>query len=92
MVARMRQRCELCEATGCRDSARVAQLAGIWVGTRDALLCPDHALFALDSDVASMAELVEVYQFVHDDQPALSGKRSRRGASSGAVHAAAFSK
>jgi hypothetical protein len=92
MVARMRQRCELCEAIGCRDSARVAQLAGIWVGTRDALLCPDHALFALDSDVASMAELVEVYRFVHDDQAALSGKRSRRGASGAAVHAAAFGK
>lgn len=76
----MRQRCELCEAIGCLDSARGAKLIGIWVGSRDALLCPDHALFALDSDVESMAELVEVYEFVNDGEPAVSRKRSRRGA------------
>jgi hypothetical protein len=86
----MRQRCELCEALGCRDSARVTQLAGIWVGTRDALLCPEHALFALDSDVTSLAELAEVYKFVEGDQPALSGRRSRRTAQG--AHAAAFAK
>jgi hypothetical protein len=83
MVARMRQRCELCEALGCRESARVAQLVGIWVGARDALLCPDHALFALDSDVTSLAELTEVYRFVHDEHAALSGKRARRAGSPG---------
>lgn len=77
----MRQRCELCEAIGCLDSARGNKLIGIWVGTRDALMCPDHALFALDSDVESMDELVEVYEFVNqvDAAPAASRKRSRGG-------------
>jgi hypothetical protein len=56
-------------------------LIGVWVGTRDALLCPDHALFALDSDVASLSELVEVYQFVNDEVPAMSRKRARRAGS-----------
>lgn len=73
----MRKRCELCEAVGCHESARGAKLIGVWVGTRDALLCPDHALFALDSDVVSMAELIEVYEFVNDDEPAVSRKRGR---------------
>jgi hypothetical protein len=85
----MRQRCELCEAIGCHDSARGAKLIGVWVGARDALLCPDHALFALDSDVVSMAELIEVYEFVNDEEPAVSGKRSRRAAAARVTAAAA---
>jgi hypothetical protein len=79
----MRQRCELCESIGCHDSVTGSKLIGVWVGTRDALLCPDHALFALDSDVVSLAELVEVYEFVNDLEPALSGKRRRRSSAAG---------
>jgi hypothetical protein len=79
----MRQRCELCEGIGCLDSIARAKLIGVWVGTRDALLCPDHALFALDSDVGSMEELVEVYEFVNDEGPAVSRKRTRRAGSDG---------
>ncbi len=59
----MRQRCELCEALGA-DSSRGHKLIGVAVGPRDALLCADHALFALDSDVTSFNELRELYEFV----------------------------
>ncbi|HTQ03958.1 MAG TPA: hypothetical protein VMI54_08875 [Polyangiaceae bacterium] len=39
------------------------------VGPRDALLCADHALFALDSDVASVSELRELFEFVASVEP-----------------------
>ncbi len=64
----MRQRCELCEALGA-DSSRGHRLIGVAVGPRDALLCADHALFALDSDVANLAELRELYEFVDSVEP-----------------------
>lgn len=65
----MRQRCELCEALGA-DSSRGRQLIGMALGPRDALLCTDHALFALDADVESVRELCELYQFVAEVEPA----------------------
>ena len=65
----MRQRCELCEALGADSSRGHHRLIGVAVGPRDALLCADHALFALDSDVSSLAELREVYDFVASVEP-----------------------
>lgn len=80
----MRQRCELCEALGA-VSPGGHKLIGVAVGPRDALLCADHALFALDSDVADLAELREVYEFVGSDDPAqdevVTFERGRRGGS-----------
>lgn len=64
----MRQRCELCEALGA-DSARGHKLIGVAVGPRDTLLCADHALFALDSDVGSIGELRELFEFVAAVEP-----------------------
>lgn len=64
----MRQHCELCAALGA-DSARGHKLIGMVLGPRDALLCTDHALFALDADVASVDELRELYQFVATVEP-----------------------
>jgi hypothetical protein len=64
----MRQCCELCEALGA-DPARGHKLIGVAVGSRDALLCADHALFALDSDVASLGELRELFEFVAAVEP-----------------------
>lgn len=65
----MRQRCELCEALGADLSRGHHKLIGVAVGPRDALLCADHALFALDSDVSSFQELREVYEFVASVEP-----------------------
>lgn len=80
----MRQRCELCEALGA-VSPSGHKLIGVAVGPRDALLCAEHALFALDSDVADLRELREVYEFVGSDEPAqdevVTVERRRRGAS-----------
>lgn len=77
----MRQCCELCEALGA-DSARGHKLIGVVVGSRDALLCADHALFALDSDVASLGELRELYDFVAatEPPPEVAVRRSSRAA------------
>ena len=78
----MRQCCELCEALGA-DSARGHKLIGVAVGSRDALLCADHALFALDSDVASMGELRELFEFVAAVEPSpdeVAARRSSRSA------------
>lgn len=83
-VPSMRQRCELCEALGA-VSPSSHKLIGVAVGPRDALLCADHALFALDSDVADLDELREVYEFVGSDDAA-PAERGRRGGSR-AVHA-----
>jgi hypothetical protein len=79
MVASMRKCCELCAALGVTDVPRGMALIGVAVGARDALLCTDHALFALDSDVGSLEELREVYDFVNEDAPARSGRRARPG-------------
>jgi hypothetical protein len=75
----MRKCCELCAALGISDPPRGLSLIGVAVGARDALLCTDHALFALDSEVESLAELREVYEFVNADAPAHSGRRQRSG-------------
>jgi hypothetical protein len=64
----MRQCCELCEALGA-GSSRGHKLIGVAVGQRDALLCADHALFALDADVASVEELCELFEFVASVEP-----------------------
>jgi len=86
----MRQRCELCEALGA-VSPGGHKLIGVAVGPRDVLLCTDHALFALDSDVAGMDELREVYEFVGSVEPCpdelVTVERGRRGGS-GPRHAA----
>jgi len=79
MVASMRKCCELCAALGVSDPPRGMALIGVAVGARDALLCTDHALFALDSEVESLEELREVYEFVTEDAPARSGRRNRSG-------------
>ncbi len=65
--AGMRQRCELCDALGA--DSRGHQLIGVAVGPRDALLCADHALFALDADVGSLGELRELFEFVASLEP-----------------------
>lgn len=86
----MRQRCELCEALGA-VSPGSHKLIGVAVGPRDALLCADHALFALDSEVADLDELREVYEFVGADEAAaeeVAGVERRRRGGSGAVHVA----
>jgi hypothetical protein len=41
----------------------------VTVGARDALLCADHALFALDSDVSDLAELRELHEFIETVEP-----------------------
>jgi len=93
----MRQRCELCEALGA-DSSRGHQhkLIGVAVGPRDVLLCADHALFALDSDVSSVAELREVYEFVASvepsaDDPATAASVLRGASSARSAHGASRS-
>jgi hypothetical protein len=63
----MRQRCELCDALGA--DSRGHKLIGVAVGPRDALLCADHALFALDADVGSLSELRELFEFVASVEP-----------------------
>jgi hypothetical protein len=77
MVAWMRKCCELCAALGVLEAPRGMALIGVAVGARDALLCTEHALFALDSDVGSLEELREVFDFVNEDAPARSGRRPR---------------
>jgi hypothetical protein len=68
MVFPMRQHCELCAALGA-DSARGHKLIGMVVGPRDALLCAEHALFSLDTDVESLEELRELFEFVSTVEP-----------------------
>jgi hypothetical protein len=90
----MRQRCELCEALGA-DHSHGHKLIGVAVGPRDVLLCADHALFALDSEVTSLAELREVYEFVALMEPSADeaafvasskrGRHAERAARSGRV-------
>ena len=63
----MRQRCELCDALGADSHGH--KLIGVAVGPRDALLCADHALFALDADVGSVNELRELVEFVASVEP-----------------------
>jgi hypothetical protein len=82
----MRQRCELCEALGA-ESARGQQLIGVGVGPRDVLLCADHALFALDSDVSSVAELCEVYEFWASVEPSADDAATAASVYRGARHA-----
>lgn len=65
----MRQRCELCAALGADSQRGHHKLIGVAVGPRDALLCAEHALFALDSDVGSVEELCEVFEFVASVEP-----------------------
>jgi hypothetical protein len=83
----MRQCCELCEALGA-DSARGHKLIGVVVGSRDALLCADHALFALDSDVASIGELRELFEFVATVEPRSDEVAVRRSSRSAAARGA----
>lgn len=83
MVLGMRQHCELCAALGAESPPR-NKLIGVGVGARDALLCADHALFALDSDVESVAELREVFEFVALVEPSpdeMASAVARRGGS-----------
>jgi hypothetical protein len=88
-VPSMRQHCELCEALGATSQHGRHKLIGVAVGPRDALLCADHALFALDSDVASVEELCEVYQFVASVEPSADDPATAasvyRGSGSGTV-------
>jgi hypothetical protein len=86
----MRQRCELCAALGA-DSSRGhhPKLIGVAVGPRDVLLCTDHALFALDSDVASVEELCEVYEFVASVEPSADDPATAATVLRGAGHARA---
>ena len=65
----MRQRCELCAALGADSQRGHPKLIGVAVGPRDVLLCAEHALFALDSDVANVEELCEVFEFVASVEP-----------------------
>ena len=83
----MRQKCELCEALGA-DSSRGhhPKLIGVAVGPRDVLLCADYALFALDSDVASVAELREVYEFVASVEPSADDPATAASVLRGAGH------
>ena len=91
----MRQRCELCEALGADSSRGHHRLIGVAVGPRDALLCADHALFALDSDVSSFQELCEVYEFVASVEPSADDPATaaslHRGATHGRSHGASRS-
>jgi hypothetical protein len=86
----MRQHCELCAALGAESPPR-NKLIGVGVGSRDALLCADHALFALDSDVESLAELRELYEFVALVEPSpdemATARVARRGGSRDAARA-----
>ena len=49
--------------------ARGHKLIGMAVGPRDALLCAEHALFSLDTDVESLEELRELFEFVSTVEP-----------------------
>jgi hypothetical protein len=67
MVASMRQRgtrqhCEACEVT-----SRSAKLIGVMLSEHDVLLCADHALLALDTDMQSLTELKELLLLLSDD-------------------------
>jgi hypothetical protein len=81
MVARMRQRgtrqhCEACEVT-----SRSATLIGVMLGERDVLLCAEHALLAIDTDMQSLAEVKELLVLLADDATAPAATRRRAGAS-----------
>jgi hypothetical protein len=90
MVARMRQRgtrqhCEACEVT-----SRSAKLIGVMLGEHDVLLCADHALLALDTDMQSLAELKELLVLLSDDTgTAASTRRSPAAPRSTTRHSAA---
>jgi hypothetical protein len=80
MVAHMRQRgtrqhCEACEVT-----SRSAKLIGVMLGEHDVLLCADHALLALDTEMQSLKELKELLVLLSDEGPATSTTRHSRGA------------
>jgi hypothetical protein len=82
MVLGMRQHCELCAALGA-DSARGHKLIGMAVGPKDVLLCAEHALFSLDTDVESLEELRDLFEFVttvepSPDEAAFSNRRGAR--------------
>jgi len=64
MVLVMRQHCEACETT-----QRNAKLIGIMLGDQDVLLCTEHALLALDTEMRSLAELRELLVLLADDPP-----------------------
>jgi hypothetical protein len=75
MVARMRQRgtrqhCEACEVT-----SRNAKLIGVMLGEHDVLLCAEHALLAIDTDLQSLAEVKELLVLLADDAPAAATTR-----------------
>lgn len=90
MVARMRQRgtrqhCEACEVT-----SRSAKLIGVMLGEHDVLLCTDHALLALDTELQSLAEVKELIALLADEPPApATTRRSPAAPKSSTRHSAA---
>lgn len=83
MVARMRQRgtrqhCEACEVT-----SRGAKLIGVMLGEHDVLLCAEHALLAIDTDMQSLAEVKELLVLLADESTAAVSTRRSPGAPDG---------
>jgi hypothetical protein len=66
----MRQHCEACDPT-----PRGAKLIGVILGESDVLLCTDHALLALDTEMRSLDELKELLVLLADE-PTVSTRRS----------------
>ncbi len=59
-----RQHCEACEVT-----SRNAKLIGVMLGEHDVLLCAEHALLAMDTDLQSLEEVKELLVLLADDAP-----------------------
>jgi hypothetical protein len=66
-----RQHCEACEVT-----SRNAKLIGVMLGEHDVLLCAEHALLAIDTDLQSLAEVKELLVLLAEDAPAATTCRS----------------
>ncbi len=84
MVFAMRQHCEACEHT-----PRNAKLIGVMLGHQDVLLCTDHALLALDTEMRSAEELRELLVLLADDPPAPATTRRSAGSAAATRHSAA---
>jgi len=84
MVRAMRQHCEACTVT-----PKSAKLIGVMLGEHDVLLCAEHALLALDTEMRSLAELKELMILLADDAPAAASTKRSGGAVQPARHSAA---
>jgi hypothetical protein len=59
------------------------------LGEHDVLLCTEHALLALDTEMQSLAELKELLILIADDAPAQTRRRSTGFGTAPSRHSAA---